>query len=156
MHSDYLSEYRKKNLEVVRAGNRTYMANDRAIDPEKYRERYKEYAQRKRRQNPNWKRDRHLMTLYGITVAQRDEMLIARGRICDLCLKKMPDHDGVTGPVIDHNHTTGKIRGILHSDCNRALGLLKEDITALQRAPRYILTDGKFNDWTPGIGEGLL
>jgi hypothetical protein len=43
---------------------------------------------------------------------------------------------------VDHNHTTGKIRGILCNQCNLAIGMLKEDVGLLERAASYIKNDG--------------
>jgi len=40
--------------------------------------------------------------------------------------------------VIDHNHKTGKIRGLLCSNCNCAIGLLKDDSTILESAITYL------------------
>ena len=41
-------------------------------------------------------------------------------------------------PHIDHDHKTGKVRGILCHNCNLALGLLKDDINILQAMIRYL------------------
>lgn len=42
------------------------------------------------------------------------------------------------GLVVDHCHATGKIRGLLCHNCNRALGLLKDSPLSIQRALNYI------------------
>ena len=39
---------------------------------------------------------------------------------------------------VDHNHQTGKIRGLLCGSCNRGIGLLQENINVLQRAIAYL------------------
>lgn len=39
---------------------------------------------------------------------------------------------------VDHNHTTGKVRGKLCRNCNSALGLLKEDELILKKMIKYI------------------
>ena len=39
---------------------------------------------------------------------------------------------------IDHNHDTGKIRGLLCANCNRAIGLLQDDPTILIKAAEYL------------------
>ena len=39
---------------------------------------------------------------------------------------------------VDHNHTTGKIRGLLCNNCNSAIGLFKENTTVLQKAIEYL------------------
>lgn len=39
---------------------------------------------------------------------------------------------------VDHNHKTGKVRGILCQNCNRGIGLLHEEIKRLTRAIKYL------------------
>lgn len=51
----------------------------------------------------------------------RDKLLKKQGGICLLC--KKPIHDD---PVLDHCHDTGKIRGVLHRQCNHAEGRIKD------------------------------
>ena len=41
--------------------------------------------------------------------------------------------------LIDHDHMTGKVRGLLCPNCNRALGLLKDDLEYINRAKEYLL-----------------
>jgi hypothetical protein len=40
--------------------------------------------------------------------------------------------------AVDHCHTSGKIRGLLCTNCNTAIGLLKDDPNALQRAIDWV------------------
>ena len=40
--------------------------------------------------------------------------------------------------VVDHCHATGKVRGLLCHNCNRALGLLKDKISVLKNAIQYL------------------
>ena len=40
--------------------------------------------------------------------------------------------------VVDHDHETGKIRGLLCSNCNVAIGLLEEDISRMQSMIAYL------------------
>jgi hypothetical protein len=39
---------------------------------------------------------------------------------------------------LDHDHITGKVRGLLCIDCNRAIGLLGDDVIRVQRAYQYL------------------
>jgi len=59
--------------------------------------------------------------------------------ICEICCTT------VRGPDkhIDHDHQTGRIRGILCSRCNQAIGLLREDEVIITRARDYLINSGE-------------
>ena len=63
---------------------------------------------------------------YGLTSAGYDALLAEQDGQCAIC-------GGVESRlVIDHNHDTGKVRGLLCQKCNRGLGQFDE-------APRHLL-----------------
>lgn len=39
---------------------------------------------------------------------------------------------------VDHNHNTGTVRGLLCHNCNSSLGLLKENVSILEKMIKYI------------------
>jgi len=61
-----------------------------------------------------------------------DDMLREQGGICAICLQTSGKWH------LDHNHKTGKIRGILCHHCNTGLGNLKDDVAVLKRAIAYL------------------
>lgn len=77
-----------------------------------------------------------LRTTYGITMEDYDSMLEAQGGVCKICC------DIPTGRFkylcVDHCHSTGKVRGLLCHNCNKALGMIKDDISRLRRMLSYL------------------
>lgn len=90
-------------------------------------------------------RRRWLKRAYGITPEQYDAMLTAQGGVCSVC-GSAPDHTRNSGEAgrkktvlcVDHDHATGKVRGLLCSDCNRALGLMDDKLNWIQKLGEYI------------------
>lgn len=76
---------------------------------------------------------------YGITVAEYDELLSLQNGRCAVCGVLPRDGDKLGRPLsIDHDHETGKIRGLLCMSCNIAIGNIKENVDSLKRAVRYL------------------
>ncbi len=77
---------------------------------------------------------------YGITLEQFDELFQAQDGVCAICGK--PEWVVQSGKLrelsVDHDHRTGKIRGLLCCNCNRALGLLNDDVDLFKRAINYL------------------
>jgi len=123
--------------------HRRYLAN-----PEPVKARVKRWQQanaeelnayrRERRQDPIVKgRDRagHLRRKYGISPAEYDDMLAAQSGACLLCSSlPRPPHS----LHVDHDHATGRIRGLLCFNCNYALGHFADDPDRLRAAARYV------------------
>lgn len=72
----------------------------------------------------------------GLTLAEYDAMVLARGGLCDICGKKPVEQRGSL--CVDHDHETNTIRGLLCSPCNRGLGLLGDTAESVGRAARYL------------------
>lgn len=82
---------------------------------------------------------------YGLTPAAFDSMLAGQGGACAIC------SEDITGTVyvaardihrtvahIDHCHKTGRVRGLLCTNCNTGIGKFKDDPTRLLQAARYL------------------
>lgn len=63
----------------------------------------------------------------------REKILDRQRGLCPLC-----QHPVSLWDDIDHEHNTGKIRGLLHNKCNRALGHIEQQPGLLERVPKYL------------------
>lgn len=107
----------------------------------KYEKSEKGTAARKRYYKGSGKernRESQLRNKYGITVEQYDQMLTEQNHSCKICGTHFDDN-GRALPV-DHCHTTGRVRALLCDPCNKALGLLKEDINIMKNMIEYVET----------------
>jgi len=80
-----------------------------------------------------------LKALYGLTVEQYNEIFDQQRGECAICGKHQTEL--TKGLAVDHNHETGKVRGLLCSYCNTAIGSFKESIGTMKKAIEYIKTD---------------
>ena len=80
----------------------------------------------------------HLKRKYGMTIEEYDAMLEAQGGGCFICGK--PPRDDISLHV-DHDHSTGRIRGILCFCCNNALADFQDDPSLLRKAASYVTTN---------------
>jgi hypothetical protein len=75
-----------------------------------------------------------LLREYGLTQTAFDAILADQGGTCSICAGQ-PD---VRGWHVDHDHSTGQVRGILCGPCNTGLGHFRDDIALLGRAIDYL------------------
>lgn len=89
-----------------------------------------------RKAKPEHYRNFELQRNYGITSEEYDQMYYDQDGLCLICSEEEPG--GRLMPV-DHCHATGKVRGLLCANCNRGLGLFKDDPDRLLAAAMYLL-----------------
>lgn len=88
-------------------------------------------------------RNKRLKHCYSIDITTYETMLKAQDYSCAICGTKDNKISGRTQNFsVDHNHTTGAVRGLLCNQCNRALGMFNDSIDILEKAAKY-LTTGK-------------
>jgi hypothetical protein len=80
----------------------------------------------------------HLKRKYGITLEDYDRMLEAQGGVCAICKEARPEERTLH---VDHDHVTGKIRGLLCFRCNNAIGDLRDDVDLIYRMLDYLDRD---------------
>lgn len=93
-----------------------------------------------RKMSRNTQRHYGLKRYYDLSLAEYGDMLVAQNGVCAICKKQeRAVVNGFHKPLaVDHNHSTGKIRGLLCSGCNQAIGLLCEDTSILANAIKYL------------------
>ena len=92
---------------------------------------------RKRYDTPQTARKYNLKALYGLSEKQYDDMLIKQDYKCFIC--KTHQKDCVKEKLyVDHCHNSNKVRKLLCSHCNSALGQAKEDVQILENMIDYI------------------
>jgi hypothetical protein len=74
---------------------------------------------------------------YQLTDAQYWDMLADQGGCCAICETEEPGR-GNKYFVVDHDHGTGKVRGLLCNNCNRVLGLFGDSIETIESAIAYL------------------
>ena len=75
---------------------------------------------------------------YGLTPQQWELLFTSQGSCCAICNTSTPNRG--KGWVVDHDHKTGQVRGILCSTCNLAMGVFSDDPDLLNRAVTYLHT----------------
>lgn len=133
----------------------------RERNPEEYKKRQKENQRRYRESHPQLhKRDKyvisrkksietwnknypekkkhlmrsHHLKKYGLTIEEYDRLLVSQNGVCAICRKT----DSTHRLCVDHDHITGKVRGLLCGKCNRGIGCLGDNSMQLRMAADYI------------------
>lgn len=83
-------------------------------------------------------RRQHLRDIYNLTTEQYQELLSSQGHACAICRSEKPGGKGDWH--VDHDHSTGAVRGILCAGCNVGIGHFKEDADRLMKAVAYLNT----------------
>ena len=109
----------KEISEFASAGKGKKRAQCKPCLARKKREYYKRHPEKARRRN--------LKTYYGITVETFDKMVEEQHGCCAACEKPTEQL------VVDHDHATGKVRGLLCNNCNLALGHVQDSIERLMQ-----------------------
>ena len=106
-----------------------------AENPDKYKNRVAIF----RAKNPEKIRDTKLKQAYGVGIDYFNTKLKEQGGVCAGCGKnrKILWCGKEVEMALDHDHTTKEPRGILCIKCNRAYGLLEENIQTMHNLIEY-------------------
>ena len=75
---------------------------------------------------------------FGLTIEDFDNMFKAQNGTCAICKEACTRHKRLS---VDHDHSTGKVRGLLCHRCNCAIGLLRDRSDLLETAAAYLLAN---------------
>ena len=89
--------------------------------------------------DPNYQHREKMFKKYGIRVEDYNRMFAQQKGCCAICGR----HQSVFKKKlnIDHNHTTGKVRGLLCINCNHGIGQFKDSQELLLKAHKYLEID---------------
>ncbi len=92
--------------------------------------------------NKEKRRDQYLARLFKLTTEQYNNMVKLQNNLCAICGKPQSkfqkNSNTIRSLAVDHNHITGKVRGLLCTSCNTAIGLLEENIPLIQKVIEYL------------------
>lgn len=135
-HKDEIKEYSKVYYDKNGEKLKDYQKNLRFAQTEDHRE-----SERSRLHNYWVDNKEHVRSikrayLYGISKEEYEELKTSQHESCKICNTHFSDTP--RGLLVDHDHITGKVRGLLCHNCNTALGLFKDSINSLEGAINYL------------------
>ena len=143
----YKKQYHKDNAEKMNEYQRQYYIDNKEEILKKAKKNGKRYRKNNRKRIRNYqteydknhhliRRNAHVKRTYGITLEEQNLMFDVQEGKCKICGKHQNE---LKQPlVVDHNHVTGKVRGLLCHKCNSILGYINDDIRILENAIEYL------------------
>jgi hypothetical protein len=142
MPRKFHNESPEQRLERQREYKRAWYARNReqadaasALWERNNRERRSE-NQRRRRAEKGEKFSYDLKTRYGVTVNQYRAMIARQGGGCAVC--GVETSSAGRRLVVDHEHDTGRVRGVLCHRCNSGIGMLGDTEQGVAKAVAYL------------------
>lgn len=83
-------------------------------------------------------RDYQLLRKFGLTREEYDRMLAGQGGCCAICGSTDTGSKNKGQFSVDHDHVSGKVRGLLCTRCNTGLGLFRDSCEFLGKAITYL------------------
>jgi hypothetical protein len=127
-HQDEILSYQK----IYKQNHREQAINYQKIYRRTHPEKISAYQTNYRLVHPEIMAAIRMLSKYHLTRFEFDNILKSQSGLCAICNEKL------TKPHIDHDHKTGKVRGLLCGNCNRAIGMLKDDYRLAINAANYL------------------
>jgi Recombination endonuclease VII len=87
------------------------------------------------------RRDKELQRLYGISWEDKVFMYETQKGLCGFCGKQLPP---VGESHLDHNHSTGEVRKLLHKQCNSIVAVFEDSPELLLTLTKYLGVENAF------------
>lgn len=134
--------WRRANPVRAKEIRQTYYVKNREKILAKQRTKNREYADRVGvHSSTMWRRThpeksaiierRARLKKYSLTLEEYENLLVAQEYKCAICCSTKT-------LVIDHDHSTGEVRGLLCQNCNRGMGLLGDTKESITKVLRYL------------------
>lgn len=139
----YLKQYYQDNKENLDAQNKLYYIVHKTEIAEYKKEYGKQYSIINKEEISRKQTNSGLKSRYGITIEDKQQMFNNQNGLCKICQLEMIFSGNSC--CVDHDHETGKIRGLLCNKCNFALGLFKDSTDILKNAIDYLISSNTEN-----------
>lgn len=145
-HPGYFAEWYTKNRERLRTRASAYYVANRehiaarqtaynSIHSERVKATKRAYYERNKERVKHISERGRLRRRYGLTPAEVVSMRTAQGNRCAVCGDSF---SVILTPHVDHDHKTGRVRGLLCRHCNAFIGHAREDTVRLNAAIAYL------------------
>lgn len=132
--------------EEYKAFAKQHARKSRSENPALHRARVKASRLKAIAADPDHYKKADLKRFYGVTLDWYKQTLEGQGFCCAICRKHESKNTQRNGKVlnlsVDHCHSTGRVRGLLCNNCNRAIGLLDHSVDVLDSAIDYLKKHG--------------
>ncbi len=109
------------------------------------------YLKAHRAAHPNHYRNKSLVRDFGIDLAEYQRLFVEQKGVCAICSQPETEKRGgkTKWLAVDHDHSTGAVRGLLCTACNKGIGLLQDSVAVLTSAIAYLKVHTKSADTAP-------
>lgn len=155
MQSKKLTEEEKveRRRQKKNASQKKWRTDNPELSKKKAKDRYHKDPQSAAAKVQKWRKEHpeqwsliqkacNLRSKYGLSVEEYEKLLLSQNGCCAICGTSDPKSKNAAsrrgGFPVDHDHKTGKIRGLLCGHCNTGMGLLGDSIEILKKAIAYL------------------